>query len=398
DADSEGRQRLWGRKGLVVAQVALSLVLTIISTVLFRTFQWASAKGPGFRTDHLLMMSFDPSLTRYNDQQAQQFYKQLLDRARSVPGVKWVALTGSVPMSPAQDMRSIVPEGYEMPKDRTAVVVLDSVVSPGYFETLGIPILRGRSFLETDTANTPLVAVVNEQLARQYWPHADAIGKRFRLNDAKGAWVEVVGIAQSGKYLWMGEPPTPFLYLPLGQNPNTRMTLLAHSLGDAASLVAPLREVVRGIDPNQPTYDVRTMQELYQMRSAVILILDEVVGTMGMVGLALALVGLYGLMAYSVARRTREIGIRMAIGANRASVVRMILGQGLGLVLAGLAIGLVASIAAESAVDAVFGSTRRDPIAYLIVAPALLAVTMLAAWVPAHRASRVDPTRALRYE
>ncbi len=398
DADSEGRQRLWGRKGLVVAQVALSLLLTIISTLLFRTFQWASAKGPGFRTDHLLMMSFDPSLARFSDQQAQQFYKQLLDRARSVPGVKWVALTGSVPMSPAQDMRSIVPEGYEMPKDRTAVMVLDSVVSPGYFETLGIPLLRGRAFLETDTANSPLVAVVNEQLARQYWPNADAIGKRFRLNGAKGAWVEVVGIAQSGKYLWMGEPPTPFLYLPLGQNPNTRMTLLANSLGDAASLVAPLREVVREIDPNQPTYDVRTMQELYQVRSAVILMLDEVVGTMGLVGLALALVGLYGLMAYTVTRRTREIGIRMAIGANRASVMRMILRQGLGLVLTGLAIGLIASIAAERAVDAVFGTTRRDPLAYLIVVPALLAVTMLATWVPAHRASRVDPTRALRYE
>ena len=225
------------------------------------------------------------------------------------------------------------------------------------------------------------------------------MGRRFRLNDNKGPWVEIVGIAKNGKYIWLGEGPTPYLYLPLAQHPQPRMTLVAQSFGDAASLTTPLREMVRGLDANQPVYDVRTMSDFYQMRAiSVPTMINEVVGTMGLIGLLLAMVGLYGLMAYSVARRTREIGIRMAIGADRASVVRMVLQQGFTLALTGLAIGLVASFAAEIGVNAVFSASRRDPLAYLIVALALLAVSTLAAWVPARRASRVDPSSMLRYE
>jgi cell division protein FtsX len=211
--------------------------------------------------------------------------------------------------------------------------------------------------------------------------------------------VEIVGVAKTGKYLWIGEPPTEYLYLPLAQHPQSNMTLVAQSAGEAASLVAPLREMVRGLDANQPVYDVRTMTDYYQMRAvSVPVMIIETVGAMGLIGLLLAMVGLYGLMAYSVARRTREIGIRMAIGADRAVVVRMVLRQGLTLAVTGLAIGLAASFAAESAVNAVFSSTGRDPLAYLLVAPALLAVTLLAAWIPARRASLIDPMRALHYE
>ncbi len=241
--------------------------------------------------------------------------------------------------------------------------------------------------------------MVNEALAWHYWPNQDAIGKRFRLNDNKGPWVGIVGIAKTSKYLWVGEGPTPYLYLPLAQHPQPRMTLVAQSFGDGPSLVASLREMVRGLDGNQPVYDVRTMSDFYQIRAvSVPMMINEVVGAMGLIGLLLALVGLYGLMAYSVARRTREIGIRMAIGGDRGSVVRMVLRQGFTLALTGLAIGLLASFAAETGVNAIFSSTRRDPLAYLIVAPTVLAVTMLAAWVPARRASRVDPTSTLRYE
>ncbi len=197
----------------------------------------------------------------------------------------------------------------------------------------------------------------------------------------------------------MGEGSTEYLYLPLAQNTRSQMTLVAESFGDAASLVPELRETVHNLDANLPVYDVRAMSDFYQVRVVSIpLMLDEVVGAMGLIGMLLALVGLYGVVAYAVARRTREIGIRMAIGANRGSVVRMVLRQGLVLVLTGLAIGLLASFAAETGVNAIFSSTKRDPLSYLIVAPALLAITMLAAWLPARRAARVDPTTTLRYE
>ncbi len=399
DADSSGKQRLWGRNALVVAQVALSLVLMVVAAMLFRGFRSELMGGPGFRTDHLLMMSFDPTLVRYSEAQTQQFYKQLSERARSTPGVQSAALTNVIPMAPMQHQETIVPEGYQLPKDRNSVSIYADTVDERFFDTMAVPIGRGRGFRESDTAAAPPVAVVNQVLAEHYWPNRDPIGKRFRLTDSHGPWVEIVGVAKTAKYLWIAEPPTEFLYLPLAQHPQTHMTLVAQSAGDAAGLVAPLRETVRGLDANQPVYDVRTMADFYRMRAvSVPTMIIETVGAMGLIGLLLAMVGLYGLMAYSVARRTREIGIRMAIGADRASVVRMVLRQGLTLALTGLAIGLVASFAAESAVNAVFSSTGRDPLAYLLVAPALLAVIMLAAWIPAHRASLVDPMRALRYE
>jgi predicted permease len=399
DADSSGKQRLWGRNALVVAQVALSLVLMIVAAMLFRGFRSELMSGPGFRSDHLVMMSFDPTLVRYSEAQTQRFYKQLSERARATPGVQSAALANVIPMAPIQHQETIVPEGYQLPKDRNNISVYADTVDERFFDTMAVPIGRGRGFRESDTAAAPRVAIVNQVLADHYWPGRDAVGKRFRLNDGNGPWVEIVGVAKTSKYLWIGEPPTEYLYLPLAQHPQPNMTLVAQSAGDAASLVAPLREMVRGLDANQPVYDVRTMSDFYQMRAvSVPEMIIETVGTMGLIGLLLAMVGLYGLMAYSVARRTREIGIRMAIGADRAAVVRMVLRQGLTLAVTGLAIGLVASLAAESAVNAVFSSTGRDPLAYLLVAPALLAVTLVAAWIPARRASLVDPMRALHYE
>jgi len=370
----------------------------VVATMLFRGFHSILAGGPGFRTDHLVMMSFDPGLVRYNEVQIQQFYKQLGDRARSTPGVRSAALTQVAPLAPNQSIENIVPEGYQLPKELESETVFADTVDLGFFATIGLPILRGRSFSESDQPGTPLVAVANEAFARHYWPNQDAIGKRFRLKDKKGAWVEIVGIAKNAKYISLGEGSIPYLYLPLAQHPQVRMTLIAQAFGDAASLVAPLRETVRELDANQPVYDVRTMSELFKTRAAVVLLINEVVGAMGLIGLVLAIVGLYGLMAYTTARRTREIGIRMAIGADRGSVVRMFLWEGLMLTLTGLAIGLVASFIAETGVQAILSSARRDPLAYLIVAPALLAIAALATWVPAHRASRVDPSGTLRFE
>ena len=403
--NSSSKSRLWGRNVLVVAQVSLSLVLTVVAAMLFHGLHIQVENGPGYRTDHLAMMSFDPSIVRYSDLQTQQFYQQLTERTHAMPEVKSATLSEVVPMGGTQDEKNIVPEGYPLPKDRTSVTVFADVVDDEFFTTMAVPIVDGRSFSKNDSAKAPRVAVVNEVLAQHYWPNQNVIGKRFRLNDAKGELVEIIGIAKTSKYLWFGEAPVEYLYLPLSQNPQPRMTLLAQSSVDAASLISGLQvvvgdgEVVRGLDANQPIYDVRTMRDFYQIRAiSTPDMINEIVGAMGLIGLLLALVGLSGLVSYSVARRTREIGIRIAVGANQTSVVRMVLRQGLVLVAIGLALGLVGSFIAEIGVKAVFSSTERDPLVYLTVVPAVLLVAMLAAWVPARRAARVNPTSILRYE
>jgi putative ABC transport system permease protein len=401
DPGTAGRPRVWGRSLLVGGQVAAALLLLTISSFLYRAFQKELSGSQGFRRDHLLMMSFDPSLVRYTDQKTTEFYKQLADRARETPGVKSASLTSVTPMNMEGDTISIAPEGFSFPPGKESDDVFDSRVDEAYFDTMAVPILRGRGFRAADDAKAPFVAVVNEQLALHYWPGQDAIGKRIHIRrDGKFVWAEVVGVAKTGKYLWVAEPPIQFLYVPMRQFPRQSMILVAESTGDAAALAAPLREVVRGIDPDQPVFNVRTMEEFYRMRvinSGNVII--ETVGGMGMMGVALALVGLYGLGAYAVSRRTREIGIRMAIGANRASVLRMTLRQGVLPALSGLSIGLVGSFFTERLMKSIFPEqTGIDVATYLIVVPATLLVTMLAAYIPAYRASRVDPLVALRYE
>jgi predicted lysophospholipase L1 biosynthesis ABC-type transport system permease subunit len=241
--------------------------------------------------------------------------------------------------------------------------------------------------------------VVNEEVARHYWPGQDPIGKRFRLDNQNGPWVEIVGVAKQGKYFWLGEPPSEFLYFPMSQNPRFRMTLVAESFGNPADLAAPLREVVRSLDANQPVYDVRVMEEYFQNRAmAGPNLLIQTVAAMGLMGLVLATVGLYGLVAYSASRRTREIGIRMAIGAQRSAVLRMVMRQGLVLGMSGVGVGLVASYGAATVLTHVMAGTETDGVVFLLVAPTLLVVTMLAAYIPARRASRVDPMKALHYE
>ncbi|MGA2185237.1 MAG: ABC transporter permease [Bryobacteraceae bacterium] len=393
------RRRLVGRNLLVVGQVAVSLVLLVVASMLYRGFQRYLTGGPGYRTDHLLLMSFDPTLQHSTEAQAMRFFRQVRDRALTVPGVKSAALTSTVPMSPIMDSSTIVPEGYQLPRGTETLDVYADTVDEHYFQAMDIGIVRGRCFNATDTADRPRVAVVNQEMARRYWPNQDAIGKRFRLGDRNGAWVQVVGVARTAKYVWIAEPPTPYLYLPLAQNPKPRITLIAESFGDAAALAAPLREAVRAIDADQPIFYVRTMQEIFELRAVKTPnMIIEIVGAMGLMGLVLAMVGLYGLVAYSVACRTREIGIRMAIGASQGSVLRLVLKQGLVLALSGIAIGLLIAVLAGKAVMAAFYTTNVDLLSYILVPLVLLAVTLIASCIPARRASLVEPTRALRFE
>ena len=402
DAVAPGRRRRWGRAVLVCGQVAVSVVVLAVAVFMYRGFRQQLQSGPGYRVDHLVMMTLDTRLAHYSEAQSQQFFKTLADRARDVSGVTTITLSSTIPM--ATDLlvaESLAPEGFQFPVGKDSATTLDALIDERYFDALAIPIVRGRGFAASDTDATPIVAVVNEQFAKHYWPNQDPIGKRVRLVRRDGKWAQVIGVARTAKYLFIAEPPTDFVYFLHRQLPAQQLTLVAQSAGDPAPLVSPLREVVRTLDANMPVYNVRTMETLYQMRATRIFnVIIATVLALGMMGLSLAIVGLYGLVAYAVSRRTREIGIRMAIGADRGVVLRMVLRQGVVLALVGLAIGLVGSLGAGQLLIAAFptGNNQRDFGALLLVVPIVLAVTSLAAYIPARRASRVNPMQALRQD
>jgi len=402
DAVAPGRRRRWGRAALVGGQVAVSVVVLVVAMFMFRGFRHQLSNGPGYRLDRLLMMRFDPNLVRYTEAQTRQFYQQVAERAREVSGAKTVTMTSSIPMAnDSINFVGIAPEGFQFPAGKESATTLASNVDEYYFDAIRIPLVAGRNFTRRDDANAPRVAIVNQHLAEHYWPNQDPLGKRFRLKEADDALVEVVGVAKTTKYIYIAEPPSDFVYLPYRQNKVDVMSLLAQSTGDAAALFAPLREVVRRLDVNMPIFDVRTMEQLYQMRAINIFnVLITTVGALGLMGLALSIVGLYGLVAYAAGRRTREIGIRMAIGATGSTVLRMVLRQGLALALVGLAIGLAGSVGAGRLLTAAFptGENQRDMMSLVMVTPVVLVVTFLAAYIPARRASRVNPMEALRYE
>jgi len=400
DVDAPGRKRLWGRNVLVVAQVSTSLMLLTASFLMVRGFQHTLLEGTGFAKDHLLMTSFDPRLMQYNAAQTQQFYKLLVERVRKAPGVASEALTQNIPLGTDDfDGIAFVPEGFQMPRDRENFSSTMDTVDEGYFETMGIPILRGRGFLASDAADTPRVAIVNEKFAKHYWPGADAVGKHIRLDSRVGTLVEIVGVAQTIKYQNTFEP-TDFVYMPLAQHPIARMTLMLRSSGDPLQLVQSVKDVVRALDPNLPMLHTMSYEDFY-LNQAVNgpRIAMKLVGSMGVAGLLLAIAGLYGLVAYNVSRRTREIGIRIALGAARADVLRLVMGKGLALVGIGTLIGLAMGFGVEQLMNSMlFNAGGVDIVAYVIVVPSMLLVTMLAAYVPARRASQIAPTQALRYE
>jgi predicted permease len=292
-----------------------------------------------------------------------------------------------------------VPEGFQMPRDRENFNSTMDTVDEGYFENMAISILRGRGFLASDTANAPRVALVNEQFAKHYWPGEDAVSKHIRLDSPAGTLVEIVGVAQTIKYQ-NTFAPMDFAYMPLAQHPIARMTLMLRSSGDPLQLIPSVKEVVRTLDPNLPMLHTMSYEDFY-LNQAVKgpRIAMKLVGSMGVVGLLLAIAGLYGLVAYNVSRRTREISIRIALGAVNSDVLRLVMGKGLVLVGVGTVIGLAMGFAVEQLMNSMlFNAGGVDTLAYIIVVPSLFLVTMLAVYVPARRASRIAPTQALRYE
>ncbi len=319
-AGSMGRQsRLWGRNGLVAGQVALSLILLTVTVFLSRAFQ-AELSQPGFRTARILLSNFEPGLARYDRPRTENFYQLLKDRARALPGVTSVGMTSVMPLN--QDRRepvTIIPDGYELPQGTESASVLAARIDEGYLDTMNIPLVQGRGFTSGDTADTPRVVLVNRAMAARYWPGKDAIGKRIRLPDRDGQpWAEVVGVTADSKYNWIGEAPTPWMYLPQRQDLGFRSTLLVAAVGDAAALAVPLRDIVREIDTNMPISGMRTMEEFYYGNAVgIVTALTRITGGMGVMGLTLAMVG--SVRPRGLRRRSANARDRDSNGHRRAS-------------------------------------------------------------------------------
>ncbi len=396
---ASARRRTIGRNALVVSQVALSLVLLVATGMLLDGFRKVLVMNPGFRIDHIMTMDFDTSLVPASEA-THEFYRNLIDRARALPGVKSATLSLVVPLAPNQSNQTVIPEGFQFPKGQESAQVLQNAIDERYFDVMQTPILRGRAFTTNDKADSTRVAIVNEEFAKKYWPNQDAVGKKIRLEDAKGPLFQIVGVAKTAKYIFVAEPPQPFVYFPFTQHPQTSMSILVETYGDPAAMTAPIRDVVRSLNPDQPIYNARTLANFYDQRAvAVFLMILQLVAAMGTLGLALAVVGLYGLIAYSVSRRTQEIGIRMALGAQRSDVAALILRQGFVLAIIGIAIGFAASIAVRGILaQGLIGLGTLSPAVLAIVPVGLLLVTMAACYLPARRASQIDPLRALRWE
>ncbi|HZT75972.1 MAG TPA: ABC transporter permease [Vicinamibacterales bacterium] len=404
-ADLRGEQtapiasRRWTLRDLLVAgQIAVTSVLLIVAVLLTRSLVAAQRTNVGFAVDRLALLSMDTSQLRYSADRSRQFYEQAMSRIGALPGVESVGLATRVPFSVNVNRWEIwIPGRHEIGAHGDTIEV--TTVSPEYFKTIGIPIVAGRNFTYDDRPETPRVAIVNETFARRYWPNESAIGKTIRSRGADGPAFEIVGVVADHKVLTIGEPPTPFLHVARTQRPNPYSVVLARTRGDANTLLRDMRRELLAMEPNLVFVENGTMAAevattLFPVRASAWL-----VASVGAVAMLLAAIGLYGVIAYSVARRTREIGIRIALGARPGSVVRLVMRQGLSVALAGLAAGAVISAAVAVAVSrALYGVGPADPVSWMAAAGIVLAVSSIANLVPAWRAARVDPSIALRTE
>ena len=394
------------QNAFVVTQLALSLVLLTTAGLFLRSMYKARNVEIGFEaTSQVVTVSFDLGLQRYTDAAAGAFMQQLTERTRALPTVESVSFTDVPPMgeryvggevmteSPAADSASAV-------HALRAIPVFRATIGTDYFRTIDLPILRGRAFTNADDRGAPAVAVVGEQLARTLWPAEDPIGKRLSANGEEGPWLTVVGVAREVMLGGPTEAQRSVLYLPHRQHPDQKtLTLLARTSGDPGRLAEGLRRTIRGMDANIPLYNVRTLAEYKRLKLADRMNGASILGGFGALALLLASVGVYGVMAFSVMQRTREIGIRVALGAGRGSVVALFVRRAMRLTLVGVAIGLALSLGVSRLMQGMlFGLTPTDGLTFAAVAALLAGVATLASWLPARAAARVEPLQALRHE
>lgn len=394
------KQRL--RSTLVVVQVAGSLTLLIIAGLFARSLGKAQQTNLGFDPSHVANFAMDPTEIGYSSAQGKEFYKTLLDRVRALPGVESAGTAASVPMGYYNNGDSVQIEGYQPPPGQPDPGMGYNAVSPAYFATMKIPIIRGREFIEADNDTAPYVAIINEQMAKKFWPNADPIGHHFRMNsDAKDS-LEIVGITKSARYQGVTGPIGSYFYVAAAQHyaTNSLQVLQVRTAGAPALIIPEIERTISSLAPDLPVFDVKTMTEALDTLNGIMMFQlgAALAAALGVLGLVLAIVGVYGVISYAVSQKTHEIGIRMALGAQRTNILKMIFGQGMLIVGIGLLLGIGGALAAGKVVGNFLAVSATDPLTYAIVTSLLTGVALTACYVPAHRAMRVDPMVALRYE
>ncbi len=401
EAAKRGRLKAFGlRNVLVVAQVALSLVVLVCGGLFIKSFRKAQTMDPGFNNANGLVLSLSPTLVGYEDENARQFYKQALERVSHVPGIEAASFARTLPLGDSSNSNGpVLREGETLPKGSAGRVINTNVISPGYFKTMQIPILEGRDFEERDAAKSQRVVIVNQRMAEMLWPGESAVGKRITIGiENRDLW-EVVGMVKTGKYRTLAEDAKPFIYYSIGQRRPSPMLMVVRGNVDPRSLVGAIRSEVQAIDRRVPVSGVKTMDQhkTYALWAPNMAASFSV--AFAVVAILLSAVGLYSVMAYVVSQRTREVGIRMALGANRSNVMRMITRQGMRLAVIGVVIGLLLSLALARVLSSLLiGVSGYDVMTFILVPVLLSAVALVACYLPARRATKIDPLVALRYE
>ncbi|MGH9163202.1 MAG: ADOP family duplicated permease, partial [Vicinamibacteraceae bacterium] len=392
-----GVRRLSVRHALVIIQVALSMVALVSAGLLVRSLREASRANPGFDPDHVLLASFDPFLSGYDDSRGRELYRRLVERVATLPGVESATLARRLPLTLSGiAFANVAIDGYAPAPDEDLRFNYETV-GPHYFQTMRIPLVAGRDFDERDRDGAQRAVIINETMAQRYWPDGDALGRRLKVEDDD--WLQIVGIAKDVKNRSLSESPAPFFYLPLLQDYRSNMILVARTAVEPEEMHRAVEGEVAALDPEIPIFDPTTLQEhiglsLFRQRMAATLLT-----LFGLLALVLAAVGLYGVMAYTVSRRTRELGIRIAVGATRRDVMRLILGHALVLSAIGMAGGVItALLVTRLLAHLLYGVAPADPLTFALILPVLLGVALAAGYVPARRAMKIDPTAALRIE
>jgi putative ABC transport system permease protein len=384
---------------LVVAEVALSLVLLIGAALMIRSFLSLQRVDPGF--DRRNVLALDVFLTGAAYDSAYErtaFYRELMPRLAALPGVLNATASHAPPLSGSSTNSSITIEGQAVQHGEEPMARLQSVTA-NFIATLRVPLITGRDIEERDLTDSALVAVINQTMAERLWPGQDALGRRFRFGNSGDEWFTVVGVAADLKQRTLSDPRQNQVYVPYPHSAYRGMTLLLRTAADPTTVTASVRDAIRRVDPLLPVFDVQSMEAMYRFSTWEQRLYGGMFGSFAAIALLLASVGLYGVMAYMVTLRTHEIGVRMALGAERRHVLGLVVRRGLTLTGIGLAIGLVGAFALTRVLsNLLFGVTTTDPPSFLGIPAMLAAVALLASWVPARRAARVDPMLALRYE
>jgi predicted permease len=388
------------RAVFLTTQVAMSTLLLVLAALFVRGLVSAQTLDRGLVTDGVLAASLDLESAGYTRDRGVLVYEQFRERLEQTPGITAATIVDIVPLTLSNRADEMVPDGQ---RDADAPLVYRNRVTPGHFRTLGIPLVLGRDFDARDRAQGTAVAIVNEILAKRFWPGENPLGKRFRArNDRESPatpWFEVVGVARDSKYVTVGEDPKPFMYRPMSQEYTPAGVILVKGRGDEAETLRAVREAAAALDPNLAVFGVMTLDAATSISLLPVKIAATVASTLGTLALALGAIGLYGVMSYLVRQRTREIGIRMALGAQRGSVVNLVTRHGMRWTGIGLAVGLAASFAVAKVIAGfLFGVGPADPAAFLGITLLLFGTAYVACYIPARRASRIDPLAALREE